>query len=122
MPFSCAASSASVICRVRRSASTIEQFCCAHSLAERLALDEFENQEPSTLDFLQSINTANIRVIECGQHPCFALEPRETIRTTGERRRQNLDRDIAGERHVARPIYFAHSACTYELQQVILAD
>ena len=49
-------------------------------------------------------------MIERGEGLRLALEPRETIGIRGERVRQDLDRDLATERRVRRPVHLAHSA------------
>ena len=40
----------------------------------------------------------------------FALEPRQPVRIMRERRRAGLDRDVAIQLRVARPIDLAHAA------------
>src|SRR5690349_18558273 len=44
------------------------------------------------------------------QHLRLALEPRDVIRVIGERRRQNLDCNIAAELRIVRAIHRAHAA------------
>jgi hypothetical protein len=48
-------------------------------------------------------------MIERGQCLCFAREPREPVRVLSERLGQYLDRDLAVELRVARPIDLAHA-------------
>jgi hypothetical protein len=40
----------------------------------------------------------------------FTIEPRQTFRVGGEQVRQDLDRDLAAERRVRRPIHLSHAA------------
>ena len=49
----------------------------------------------------------------------FAVEPRETIGIDDKDRRQDLDRDISPERHVARAIDLAHASRANERQQLV---
>ena len=49
-------------------------------------------------------------MIQRGEHPRLALEARQAVGIPRERVRQELDRDIASELRVPRPIDFAHAA------------
>ena len=51
-------------------------------------------------------------MIERGGRARFLLEPAQPIGVTGERRRQDLDGDVAAEPRVARAIDLAHAART----------
>ena len=52
---------------------------------QRVAFDELEHQEPDTAGFFEAVDRADVGVIERGQHPRLALEPRETIGVARER-------------------------------------
>jgi hypothetical protein len=47
-------------------------------------------------------------MVQQGEHFCFALEPREPIVVSGDRRRQNLDRDLAFQSGIGGPIHLPH--------------
>jgi hypothetical protein len=49
-------------------------------------------------------------VVERGEHLRLPLEPRETLGVRGEDRRQQLQRDVATELRVGRPVDLAHPA------------
>ena len=49
-------------------------------------------------------------MIERGQELGFTLESSDTIGIGGDRRRQNLQRDVTLQPGIARAIHFAHSA------------
>ena len=107
MPFSCAASRASAICRAIVNASAAGNRRPVASTADQLvasvdALDELEHQELNTAGFFEAVDRADVGVIERGQHPRLAREPREPIGVAGERGRQDLDRDVATELRVVR--------------------
>ena len=84
MPFSCAASSASAICRAMRSASSMEAVRGREPLGERVALDEFEHEGADAIGLLDAVNGADVRVIQRRQHSRFAIESREPVSIRGE--------------------------------------
>ena len=51
----------------------------------------------------------DVRMVQRGEHFCFALETREPIRVSCKRGRQDLDRDLAFEPGVGRSIDLAHA-------------
>ena len=53
----------------------------------------------------------DVRVVERGEGLCLALEPRKPIGVLCEMIGQNLERDLALQLRVARPIHFPHAAC-----------
>ena len=61
-------------------------------------------------------------MIQRREHPRLALEAREPIRVARERARQDLDRDVAPELRVARPVHLAHAARAEQRLQVIAAE
>ena len=52
----------------------------------------------------------DVRMIQRGEDFRFALKPREPIGVSRERRRQDLDRDLAFQLGVGRPIHLPHPA------------
>ena len=91
-------------------------------LCERVALDQLENQEANIVRFLETVDRADVGMVQRGEHPRFAVEARESIRMPRERRRQNLDRDVAPELRVVRTVHFAHAAGAEQRVQAIPAD
>ena len=59
---------------------------------------------------LKAVNCADVRMIERREHARFALEPGETVRIRRKGGRQHLDRHIAAQRRIARPVHLAHPA------------
>ena len=61
--------------------------CLAHrqrarrqALGERLTLDQLENQPMNAVALLEPVDGADVRMIQRGQQPRLALEPRAAIR------------------------------------------
>ena len=110
IPRSCAASSASAIC-LRDRQRLIER--------DRAAGDALARSSPSTSSItsayrrppavFEPVDTGNVRMVEGREHFGFALKPREPFGVSGDRRRQNLDRDLAFQLRVGRPIDLAHA-------------
>ena len=77
---------------------------------ERLAVDELENEKADSLRLLHAVDRTDVRVIQRGEDPRLALEAGQALRVARELARQDLDRDLATEFDVARPVHFAHAA------------
>jgi len=79
-------------------------------LREILALDQFHHEGVQASRFLDRIDRRDVGVIERRERLRLALEPRHALRVVGERVRQDLDRGIAMQPCIARPIDLAHAA------------
>ena len=128
MPFSCAASSAAAIWRAMASASLCAIGPSAITICQRRAVDQLEHESRSSMvsGFLTAVALAevvsrtaflfdavdlrDVRMVERRKHLRLALESRDAIGVGGEEIGQNLDRDVAVQPRIARPIHFAHSA------------
>jgi hypothetical protein len=53
---------------------------------------------------LEAVNASDVRMIEGGEQLRLSLEPRKTVRIDGKQLRQDLQRDVAIERRIARAI------------------
>ncbi len=62
------------------------------------------------VSLLETIDLRDIRMIEDCERLRFLLEARDPRLIGGERLGQHLDRDVALERRVGRPIDLAHAA------------
>ena len=129
MPRSCAKSSARAICRAMcrasRSGSPGPSWRASRrgeSCRRAFRLDELENQEPDLVRFLESVNGADVRMIQRRERARFAIEPREPAGITRERVRQDLDRDLAAELAVARAVDLAHAADADQRLHLIAAE
>jgi len=80
------------------------------AIRERLAFDELHHERGRATAVFNVIDGGDVRVIERGKHLRFAREPRKAIRIAGQRRRQNLDGDIAAKFRITRAIHLSHPA------------
>ena len=80
MPLSCAASSASAICRAMRERLADWHRSAREALGERVAFNELENERAMPSSVFEAVNSADVRVVERRQHPRFALEAGEALR------------------------------------------
>jgi hypothetical protein len=71
---------------------------------------------------LDRIDRRDVGVIERRERLRLALEPRHALRVVGERVRQDLDRHLAAERRVRRPIHLTHSAFANERGDLVDAE
>ena len=79
-------------------------------IGKRLALDELEHERGRAIHVLDAVDGADVRMIQRGQQPRFALEAGEPLGIDREQARKDLDRDVAPELRVARAIDLAHAA------------
>ena len=122
MPLSCAAESASAICR-----AIVERFVDADAarcdaIRERRSLHQLQHERGRGAGVLDAVDAGDVRMIERGQHTRFALESREPLGVCRERARQDLDRHIAPEARVARAVHLAHAAGTERRHHVVVAQ
>ena len=85
----------------------------------RPARDRCDRSSPSTSSITRAVTPplssrpwmcGDVRMVQRREHFRFALKPREPIGIGRERRRQNLDRDLAFELRVRRAIDLPHAA------------
>jgi hypothetical protein len=62
---------------------------------EGRALDELEDERTLARSRFQTVDGADVRVIESGQQLGFELESVQSLRVCDPLGRQNLDRDVA---------------------------
>ncbi len=68
-----------------------------------IAVDQFHHDRPSARSgVLQAVDLRDARVVERRECLRLALKPRDTIGIGRKRRRQDLQRDVARERRIAR--------------------
>ena len=80
-------------------------------LLQRLAVvQRHRDEQLSIAGLADSVNRANVGVIECRRRPGFRDEPRLRPRIGAERRRQELERHVTSEPLVARFVHDAHAA------------
>ena len=76
-----------------------------------LPLNEF-HRKGSDGGLFEPVDLGDVRMVQRGERPRLAREAGQLFRTRGKRRRQDLDRDVAIERRVARAVDLAHPART----------
>ena len=95
MPRSWAAASTSAICRAIATVSGTEMGPRAMRVGQRVTVDQLENQRLHPIGLFQSIDRADVWMIEGRQDTSLAFEPSQPIGVAGEEARQNLDGDVA---------------------------
>ena len=103
-----------------------------NALGKRLALGELHDQEVDRfrrlfpgrgeLGRLKGVDGSDPGVIECSEHSGFALEPGQTLGAGRERLRQHLDRHLAAQLRVCRPVDLSHAPRTELLHDSIVAN
>ena len=122
IPCSWAASSASAICLAMGRASSSGIAPRAMPLRQILTLDQFHHQRPDAAVVFEAVDVGDVRVVQRRQRLGFAGEPGEPFGVAGEEIGHHLDRDIAVERRVTRPIDLAHAAGAEEGQHLVRSD
>src|SRR6266550_1076640 len=62
-----------------------------------IAFHQLEDEEQGAPRFLDTVNGADVRVVQRGEDLSLAAKPGEPIGIDAERLRQNLQRDVASE-------------------------
>ena len=82
------------------------------AVRDRRSLDEFQHERRDAVGLLEAIDLRDVRMVQCGERLGLALEPGDAFGVRSHRLRQHLDRDLAIECRVRRPIHDAHAAGT----------
>src|SRR5207247_8796363 len=72
--------------------------------------------------FLDRVDRDDVRVVQRGESPRLALEPRQPFRIGGHGFRQNLDRNLAPELRILRPVHFSHPARAEWREDLVRAE
>ena len=99
-------------------------------LRKRLAVHEFENEEPDgrllrivrSGRLLEAVDRADVGVVQRREHPGLALEASEAIRVARERAGQDLDGDITTQLRVPCLVDVTHPARSEQGGQLIAAE
>ncbi len=80
------------------------------AIRQRLALDQLHDQGANAIGRLESVNGGDVRMVQRGKCPGFALESREPLRVLREGVGQHLDGDLPAEGGVGRAPDLSHAA------------
>jgi hypothetical protein len=113
--------------RVRDLSCDRERFIDRHrasrnTLREVLAFDEFHHEGGRAPGFLEPVERSDAQMIQRREHFRLALKPREAIGLGSDRRRQDLDRDLAFQPGVGRTKHLPHPALANLRGDVIHAE
>ncbi len=73
---------------------------------QRFALYQFEDQKPRALRFLKVVDRRDVGVIERRENFRFSLKSADAFAIPRELVGKNLDRDLAFQLRVPRPVHF----------------
>ena len=79
-------------------------------LLERFPFEQLLDQVRHALERADVVDVEDVGMGERRGRLRLALEPPKALGVLGELRRQHLDRDVAAEAGVARPVHLAHAA------------
>ena len=82
----------------------------SRSARQRLAVDQLEHEETLAVRFLEAVNAADMRVVQSGEDLRFTAKPRQALRIVRDAVGQSLQRNVAAEIRVPRPVDLAHPA------------
>ena len=100
----------------------LRDWAANESLCEILALDHFKDQKTLVVDVLETVNGADVRVIERGQDAGLTLEAGKPFRIGCQRLRQELEGDVAPEAGVVGAKDLAHAALTDLLYNRVMCE
>ena len=88
------------------------------AIGERRTLDELEHQRLTSLHVLESVDGADVRMIEGRQRLRLTCEASHPLGIGGEGVRQDLEGDLAIQPRVAGAIHLAHAARAKQRQDL----
>jgi len=86
------------------------------------SFNQFEDQRLPSVGVLETVDGRDVWMIQRGEHLCLTLEPCQALGVVRHSRQQHLDRHLAIELRVARPIDRAHAAFTEGRHDFVGAD
>jgi len=81
-----------------------------YPVRERRPFNQFEDERREAVRFFDTVDGANIWVIQRRKRFCFALKASHALRVGDEQFRQDFERDLPIEPCIACAIYDSHSA------------
>ncbi len=92
------------------------------AIGQRAAFEQLEDEKAARRRLLEPVDGADVRVIERRQQLRLALETRHALGIIGQRRGQQLQRDVAAQRGIAGAIDLAHAAGTEQRDDFVRAE
>ena len=92
------------------------------AFGERLALDELQHERRHAAGVFESVDPADVGMVQRREQLRLALESRQPFRIPGHRFRENLDGDIAVQLRVPRPVDLAHASRAERRQDFVGAE
>ena len=89
---------------------------CAMRSCSVGSFDELQHERLNAIGVFETVNRRDVRMVQRGEDLRFAPEAREAIGIQREGRRPDLERDVAIEVGVARPVDLAHAAGADKLE------
>ena len=93
-----------------------------HELTERLAIHELHGDVDGRVRRTDLVDGDDVVVVEGGRGARLLLEAAAAIRISGELFRQDLDRHLAAQPRVARPVDLAHAAGAERRENLVRAE
>jgi hypothetical protein len=91
-------------------------------VGQRLAAQELHCKICDLASLADAVDRDDVRMLEPRRDPRFAHEPLDERVVEGERERQHLDRHLAVEHELARPVDDGHAAAAELLEHLVFAD
>ncbi len=89
---------------------------------KRLALEQLLDDVRRPLVRSDVVDGRDVRVIQEPRGPGLLLEATQSVGVGRKRRRQNLDRHLAAEPRIQRPVHLAHPACPQRRQDLVRTE
>jgi hypothetical protein len=98
-----------------------QHLCNGERPRRMLAFDQLQYQEIGAIEFLQSINPADMRVVQRSQRPCLAAETGHPFPIGSGLIRQRFESYIPAELGVVRTVDFPHAAHSQGRHDMVVA-
>ena len=91
-------------------------------VGERGPFNQLQHQCANTISVFKTVDSADVGMVQRRKHLRFALKASKPFRIIREEGGQNLERDIAIELGIPRPIHLTHSATAERREDLIGAE
>ena len=122
MPFSCAASSASAICRAIGSVFIHWNRTAHQSLRQVLAFHQLHNDGTTPAALLETVDVCDIRMVQRCERLRLTREPRRAIAIRSEQLGHDLQSNFPTELGVVCAVHLPHAARTKGGNDLIRAE